>query len=195
MLRIGEIINRRIRRLYILAGSSVVVVGTAVGSAVALAGSGSDNASQCPAAKVASCRSLQAQYHGQPQASKSGAQVVTPPPGQQQHASGITETRQSADPSLAFVQENVWDGTIAGTHMSVGAGSVASTTKTPTGQGELVVIPAVLGSPHPQQIFDDNVAGPFRIVAANGAVLTVQGAAGGRFTFNVSNGVVSANQP
>lgn len=160
--------------LVAVAGVLIIVGGAMAANATLPSSSG------CPAQKVVSCRALAAEQEGVPSPPRpvyvNGPSVTT---GPEFFKSGISDIRQPPIPSPTFAQVNEWTGSIVGTRVQVGAGSVAGTNR-----GELLEVRGT--SPRPIITFDDVVGGPFRVIASSGVVLTVQGASGKEFTYNAA---------
>lgn len=104
---------------------------------------------------------------------------------------GIQDSRQSPDPET-FNQINDWSGTVRGQQVAIHAGSVAGVDRGPSATGELLyTVTAASGQETMVPYYNASVAGPFRITGALGMQVSVAGAGGRTFAFDVATHSVS----
>jgi hypothetical protein len=166
----------------------------ACGASTQVAASSPTTVSGQPVATVKNPNPPYVPPSGVPRADKTPPAVrLTIPPGPIAYPRGIIEARQA--PELGIAVSNLWAGSVNGKETRVFAGSVAAPVHEPTATGELLVLVFdnyPTGGPQlPGKTYaNPKVPGPFRIVTANGLLLTVAGSNGATFVFDVGRGAI-----
>jgi hypothetical protein len=113
-----------------------------------------------------------------------GRGVPTPLPPQAPRSPWPTGifTGEGAPSGMDLKQTDVWQGLVGGHRVAVHAG-----TGTATGAGELVVagVDSTGATTTTRRVLHPSVPGPFRVVQARGAILTIAGGNGATFVQDV----------